>query len=466
MVLSPERIADFLNDFEEEYEGLTDGQGQGGTLMSGSGTFKYGYWRLEPRCSTCETPLIIPEDTDSCSVKCTKCDSVYYLYPVPEALKKQVPSARLCLSQQPPPEGRKPADMKVDEDSTKPVVMACPQCAAALSVSSGSERVMECNYCNSEVYVPDAVWKRLHPVRKSEEWFVSFEGRNNKQLQASRRLRDQKEEKKELKTWSLRNTPKKAAGKLRPALIFIGAFLSIVLLIGLILILDGYNKKQIFEFFASYSPLILAIGVSLFPVGFVLRTLFSAKIGRGKGCKQAIALLAEKHGWKHDGAEYNSSLGYIRAKYRGRDIEIDPGDDYAIEVDIDDSPFYLNTEPPGYPNEGVQRFTTGDRRFDGLFPIRYAIPELADKIEKSVEDGKAVLAPVYWFLDRWEKKLGRFRIDWSDAAVHLIPGHVEIMDAGGKYLLADDLEPLLEDMIVLAAAIDAVASGKEPEFPE
>ncbi len=49
--------------------------------------------------------------------------------------------------------------------------------------------------------------------------------------------------------------------------------------------------------------------------------------------------------------------------------------------------------------------------------------------------------------------------------MHLIPGHVEIMDAGGKYLLAEDLESLLEDMTVLAAAIDAVASGRESELP-
>ena len=44
-----DRIADFLNDFEEEYEGLIEGQGSGGTLMCGSGTFKYGHWRLSPR---------------------------------------------------------------------------------------------------------------------------------------------------------------------------------------------------------------------------------------------------------------------------------------------------------------------------------------------------------------------------------------------------------------------------------
>ncbi len=466
LLLSPERIADFLNDFEEDYEGLTEGQGQGGTLMSGSGTFEYGYWRLEPRCSSCKAALPIPDDFGSSTVKCTKCDSVYYVYPVPEWLQRHVPSARLCFTPEPPQGNENTADLKVDEDSLQPVVMACPKCAAALSVSSGSERIMNCSYCNSDVYVPDAVWKRLHPVRRSEEWFVSFEGKNNNQLQASRRLRDQKEEKKELKTWRLCNAPGKATVKYRSILIILGVFFSLTVVISLVLSLAGYNQKHVLSILTSMAQTALVVGVTLVPVGFVIRTLFSAKIGRGKGCKQAMTLLAEKHDWKHDGSEYNSSLGYINASYRGRDVEIDPGDDYAIEVDIDDSPFYLNTEPPGYPQNGVQRFTTGDSRFDNLFPIRYATAELAEKIEESIEDAKVVLAPVYWFMDRWQKKLGRLKIDWSNAAVHLTPGHVEIMDAGGKYLLAEDLEPLLEDMIVLAAASDAVASGREPEFPE
>ncbi|MCK5785083.1 MAG: hypothetical protein KAH54_00845 [Candidatus Sabulitectum sp.] len=466
MVLSPERIADFLNDFEEEYEGLADRQGQGGTLMSGSGTFKYSYWRLKPRCSSCKAVLPLTEEPGSSSVKCTECGSVYYIFPVPEWLGKLVPSARLCFTQQPPPENNDSAGLKVNENSQKPVVMACPQCAAALSVSSGSERIMNCSYCNSEIYVPDAVWKRLYPVRKSEEWFVSFEGKNNNQLQASRRLRDQKEEEKELKTWRLRNAPKKAAGKFRPILIILGVILSLAVVVSLVLVLSGYNQKRVLGILESLLPIVLTAGAVLIPVGFVLQTLFSAKMGKGKNCKQAMTLLSEKHGWKHEGAEYSSSLGYIRAKYRGRDIEIDPGDDYAIEVDINDSPFYLNTEPPGYPHEGVRRFTSGDCRFDDLFPIRYTTPELAEKIEQSVDHAKVVLAPIYWFLDRWEKKLGRLRIDWSDAAVHLIPGHMEIMDAGGKYLLAEDLEPLLEDMTTLAAAIDAVASGREPDLTE
>ena len=114
---------------------------------------------------------------------------------------------------------------------------------------------------------------------------------------------------------------------------------------------------------------------------------------------------------------------------------------------------------------GVQRFITDDNKFDNLFPIRYATPELAERIEKSADEARIVLAPVYWFLDKWQKKLGIFKIDWSDAAVHLIPGHVEVMESGNKYLLAEDLESLLEDMIILAAGIDAIASGRDPELP-
>lgn len=56
-------------------------------------------------------------------------------------------------------------------------------------------------------------------------------------------------------------------------------------------------------------------------------------------------------------------------------------------------------------------------------------------------------------------------MDSSDVSAHLVPGHGEIMGSGGKYLPGECIEPLLEDMIVLAAAIDAVAAGKEPEFP-
>jgi hypothetical protein len=459
-------LSGFLNDFEEEYEGLSNGQGQGGTLISGSGTYKYGCWRLPPRCTSCKKPLPLEDSPARGLIHCPGCNAEYHRFEVPGWLKKEVPSAVFCITRSPPPGESGGIELKPDEDSVKPIVMSCPKCAGALSVSTGSERVMECSFCNTEVYIPDAVWKRLHPVTETEEWFAGFEGPTRKQLQAERRIRDQKEEEEELRGWKLRHAPKRTGRKLRPLFIGLGIFILVVLVISIIMTALGYPPEEVSAKMTGIFPVMIGMAAVGIPLAFVFRMMFSSKIGRGKGCKAEIARLAEKHSWKHEAAEYKSTLGYINDRYRGRDIEIDPRDDYAIEVEIDDSPFYLKTEPPGYPHDGVQRFSSGDARFDDTFPIRYATPELAERIESSTDGASAVLAPVNWFLDRWAAKLGRMKIDWSDVGVHLIPGHVEVMDSGNKYLMPEDMEPLLEDMIVLAKGIDAIASGREPELPD
>jgi hypothetical protein len=356
--------------------------------------------------------------------------------------------------------------MKPDEESSRPIVMSCPNCAGALSISAASERIMNCGFCSTEVYVPDAVWKRLHPVGETEEWFAGFEGPTLKQLQARRRIRDQKEEEEELRSWRLRHAPRKAGLKLRPFLKAGLLFVAAVIVMSLVLLLTGQDPSKASEVTAKSVPFLIVGVAVVLPIVLVLRSAFAGKVGRGRECKAELARMAEEHGWKHEGAEYKSSLGYIDEKYRGRDIEIDPGDEYAVTVEIDDSPFYLKTEPPGYPHDGVQRFTTGDGRFDDTFPIRYVTPALAERMDTSPEEAAKVLAPVNWFLDRWEDRLGRLKVDWSEVGVHLSPGHVEVMDSGNRYLLPGDVEPLLEDALILAKAIDAVACGREPELPE
>ncbi len=460
-----ETITGFLNDFEDEYEGFEYGQGQGGTLMGGDGTFQYGYWRLAPRCSSCKAALEIPEDKENTTVRCSKCDTEHYISQAPDWLRRQVPSAKLTVTSQPVFD-LKESVLKLDEDSLKPIVMTCPQCAGALTVSSGSERILNCSYCNTEVYVPDAIWMKLHPVNKAVEWFVGFAGKNSAQLQAERRTQDLKEEKEFLRGWKVRTAPGRAGNKYRPILITLAVLAALILAAVLVLSLQGYSAKIIRKILVPYIINAVIAAAVILPVYGVLKSVFQGASGKGKQCKQAMSRLAEKHGWEHLGTEYKSTVGYINAKYKGHDIEINPGDDYAIEIDLDDSPFYLNTEVPGYPQNGVQRFTTGDDRFDNLFPMRYATPELVERIQKSPREAAVVLAPVYWFVNRWDKKLSKLRIDWSDAGVHLISGSSGFMDTGGGYIPAEDLEPLLEDMIVLAAGIEAVAAGKQFEPPE
>ncbi len=463
--VSPDIIAGFLNDFEEEYEGLTEGQGRGGTLMSGSGTFKYSYWKLAPRCYSCKKPLTILEKAGNTVIKCSECGALSYIFPAPDWLVKEVPSARYCCTPRPYSEDNSDKNLEIDESSEKPIVMSCPKCAGALTVSARSERIMKCEYCNSEVYVPDAVWKRLHPVMKTEEWFVCFDGKNKNQLEAERRARDEKEEKEELRKQRFKNVPEKAGSEFRPVYGIILKLIIVAVAVGIVNTMLGNDFKNNTDFWSRYFTILTITLSILIPLWMVFQTMFSAKIGNRKKCKQAMARLAVKHGWKHEAAEYKSILGYINAEYLGRDIEIHPGDEYAIEVEINDSPFYIKTEPPGYPQDGVQRFTTGDVEFDNLFPIRYATPELAERIGKSPEEARLVLAPIYWFLDRWQKKLGRFIIDYSDAAAHMSYSYINTWNDSNRYVLGDDLEPLLEDMMVLSSGVSAVATGNDPELP-
>ena len=459
-------VGDFINDFEEEYQGISEGQGRGGTLMSGSGTYKYGYWRLRPRCSSCKEQLEIPEGPGPVVIECAGCHEKYHYFEAPEPLRKEVPSAAFCITPEAPPGPDGVERLQIDQSSSKPIVMSCPQCGGTLSVSSSSERIMECGYCGSEVYVPDEVWSSLHPVRTSEEWFVGLHGKNVHQLRAERRRADEKSDEEFLRGWKLRNAPRKAKKSIR-------SFLPIILLVflaAIIVTLTGALSDDgtggLGDAWSRIGPYLIVPLVVLVPILLAVKSTISSRIGRGKRSKEALTLLCRKHDWKHQAAEYAGTQGYVDAKYRGRDIEIHPDSDYALEVEIHDSGFHLKTEPPGYPGDEVRRFVSGDRRFDDLFPIRYAVPELADRIESSKDEADEVLAPLYWYVRRWGGRLGRLKVDWSGVAVHITPGHRDLMDAGNRYVLPEDLEPLLEDTVTLASAIDAVTSGRKPALPE
>lgn len=454
-------LGGLINDFEEEYEGLLEGQGSGGTLMSGSGTYKYGLWRLPPRCSKCKNVLPVPEVSGPAPIGCTKCGEPYHYFPAPDWLKRSVPPAVFCITAQRPPDESGVEPSLPDDPSDAPVVMSCPKCSGALSLTKVNDRIIRCDYCGSDLYIPDAVWTRLHPAKKTLEWFLGLGGPTLKQLNAQRRLRDLEEERRELGSWKVRATPGRAIRGLAPLMPVLG----MVAAIGAVLLLLhrlGGTSARIAE---SAAPVVVIVLMIAIPVWIALRTMFTGRFGPSGECRRALGELAAKHGWKHEGAEFRNYTGTISAKYRGRDIEIDPADEYAIEVEVDDSAFYLRTEPPGYPPEDLHRFTSRNERFNALFPIRYARPETVLRMGSSGQEESRVLSPFTWFMRKWEGRLGRMLVDWSSVQVHIAPGHASVMESP-RYLLPDDIEPLLDDMVTLAAAIEAAGAGREAKLPD
>jgi len=60
------------------------------------------------------------------------------------------------------------------DDGRQPIAMSCPSCAAGLHITVEDQRTTTCAYCNASVYIPDALWRQLHPAKRAEDWNAIF----------------------------------------------------------------------------------------------------------------------------------------------------------------------------------------------------------------------------------------------------------------------------------------------------
>ncbi len=66
------------------------------------------------------------------------------------------------------------------EDSTgaadpvvsKPVVFACPSCGSNLPIDTEATRIITCEYCDSDAFLPPQLWNHLHPVRRRSAFWI------------------------------------------------------------------------------------------------------------------------------------------------------------------------------------------------------------------------------------------------------------------------------------------------------
>jgi hypothetical protein len=459
--IKDEHLVDFLNDLEEEYAGLEERQGKGGNRWGGGQSFKYGYYRLAPRCKKCQKPLPAVATGTEGTVACEGCGGRFYTFPAPAWLKEKVPSAVQIIS----PEREDPeadgagseAALKLDVEAPRPVLMACPGCGGGLEITSGTERTCPCRFCGAAVFLPDELWRQLHPVPEKREWFVRFEGPTWKQLVAAGRAKDLVAEQEDLKR---RGTFVPMVSGLKRRMTPAGLAMIVA---GTLLIIGpptGYlvGRFQGFEFPDWLIFPLVVCGFVLVSLASVAPSLMGARTGPLRACKKAMNELAHRLGLELDAEFENGYIGRATGKVRGREVTLDPSRDEGLEVDLHHGwTLYLriDTRNPFHP-EDCRRFTTGDARFDDMFPIRWAKPELARRLESAPEK----VAPFLKYLDRWGDRLAHFEI-WSDLEVHILPGGAEAVES--KYFRPEDLESLLEDTVELARAVDALIEGREGE---
>lgn len=143
-----------------------------------------------PCCEKCGTRYPLGELAADAAqdFACTSCGDPASVWPAPGWLRQRVPTLARLVSTDPggatAPEGQ-PLDPQVTEEP-KPVAMACPQCAGALSVTASHERIIPCLFCGADIFLPDEVWRRLHPVKTVQWWFACFEGKTAEQKREDR----------------------------------------------------------------------------------------------------------------------------------------------------------------------------------------------------------------------------------------------------------------------------------------
>ncbi len=148
------------------------------TLIGGGVTIALDYTHEDACCTKCKSAL--PSEVEQFAsrgwVICPACGNRLSVRAVPASLAWS--GATLLIGEDVAQVTGAPATAPVVAQA---VVLQCPQCHAPLSVD-GSNRMVKCQYCSVDVYLPDDLWQRLHPVKQVARWYVCLGNRPEAQV--------------------------------------------------------------------------------------------------------------------------------------------------------------------------------------------------------------------------------------------------------------------------------------------
>lgn len=164
-----------LNSAVTEGFKLNEGEGQPSTIMTGEFTFHLTYGKQHPRCSKCKTPLDenkLEDFAKSGIAVCEKCNNEISVRSIPDSLKELFPGLKYLVCEDSDLFPTSKSNMTIPQ-AIKPILFTCPSCAGNLEID-GKDRVVTCKFCNSEIYLPDDLWLRMHPVKTIERWYMVY----------------------------------------------------------------------------------------------------------------------------------------------------------------------------------------------------------------------------------------------------------------------------------------------------
>jgi len=143
-------------------------------------------------CPNCSESVKIPKNKlskgKSVQTTCRHCGIKLKGGPPPDWLKKKIPALlglfNAVIEQ---PLNKKNVTYTKKRKQGDFVELTCPLCEGDIQIKNETVRTALCRGCDSEVYIPDQLWRKLHPVEKSHSWALIFRGKNLEEGAAERR---------------------------------------------------------------------------------------------------------------------------------------------------------------------------------------------------------------------------------------------------------------------------------------
>jgi len=133
------------------------------------GTFHRSYRKADATCGRCQAPLT-PEAIASSwsrgSGTCSACAAPFVVRAAPAFLQPFGVTALL---------GEDPDQIAGPRSGVgrEPVPLSCSKCGGALR-ADGRSRLVRCQFCNQDQYLPDDLWRHFHPAKPVVRWFALF----------------------------------------------------------------------------------------------------------------------------------------------------------------------------------------------------------------------------------------------------------------------------------------------------
>lgn len=155
-----------------------DGEAIPSIVIAGMLKFDIAYGKRFPRCQKCKDSLakkqywtldeILSSVESSDHIKCKRCNTPYAIRKPDDFIRSFLEYPVYALI------GEKEEPKQDVLTKGKSVMFTCLNCGASLKVD-GSDRVVECSFCNTDNFLPEELWKRLYPIPKADVFFMLIE---------------------------------------------------------------------------------------------------------------------------------------------------------------------------------------------------------------------------------------------------------------------------------------------------